>query len=326
MQKRTLGQSEIQVSAIGFGCWAIGGPFWAGEQPLGWGEVDDAESGRAIARSLELGITFFDTADVYGAGHGERVLGRALKGQREAVVIATKFGNVFDEATKQITGRDASPAYIRAACEASLRRLGTEYIDLYQLHLGDLEPEQALIARETLEQLVQEGLIRAYGWSTDDPLRAELFASGADCVSVQHQLNVLEDNPAMLLTCERLGLSSINRGPLAMGLLTGKFTNSTALPADDIRARTPEWMAYFKDGVPNADWLMRLEAIRAVLTSNGRTLGQGALAWLLARSPATIPIPGSRTAAQAAQNAQTLELGALSAEQMLTVTRLLAAG
>jgi aryl-alcohol dehydrogenase-like predicted oxidoreductase len=328
MQKRTLGNSGIEVSALGFGCWAIGGPFWAGTQPLGWGEVSDEESIQAIQRSLELGVNFFDTADVYGAGHSERVLAKALslalKGKRDQVVIATKFGNMFDETSKQITGSDASPAYIRAACEASLRRLGTDHIDLYQLHTGDLQPEAAVEVRETLERLVTEGLIRAYGWSTDDPSRAEVFAAGKHCVSVQHQLNVLEDNPTMLETCERLNLASINRGPLAMGLLTGKFSSEVKLQASDVRAISPEWMAYFKDGVPNPEWLARLEAIREVLTSNGRTLGQGALAWIWARSPKTVPIPGCRTVAQAEQNAKSLEFGPLTQAQMLEIDRLLA--
>ena len=324
MQKRTLGNSGIEVSALGFGCWAIGGPFWAGMQPLGWGEVSDEESIQAIHKSLELGVNFFDTADVYGAGHSERVLARALKGKREQIVIATKFGNMFDEISKQITGSDASPAYIRAACEASLRRLETDYIDLYQLHTGDLSFEAAIEARDTLEQLVSEGLIRAYGWSTDDPTRAELFAAGEHCVAVQHQLNVLEDNPVMLETCERLNLASINRGPLAMGLLTGKFSSEIKLQTSDVRAVSPEWMAYFKDGVPNPEWLARLEAIREVLTSAGRTLGQGALAWIWARSPKTVPIPGCRTVAQAEQNAQALEFGPLTAAQMLEIVRLLA--
>jgi aryl-alcohol dehydrogenase-like predicted oxidoreductase len=324
MQKRTLGNSGIEVSALGFGCWAIGGPFWAGSQPLGWGQVSDAESISAIQRSLELGVTFFDTADVYGAGHGERVLAGALKGKRDSVVIATKFGNTFDETSKQITGSDASPAYIRVACEASLRRLETDHIDVYQLHTGDLNLEAALEARETLEQLVGEGWIRAYGWSTDDPTRAELFAAGKHCVAVQHQLNVLEDNPAMLESCERLNLASINRGPLAMGLLTGKFSAEVKLQASDVRAITPEWMAYFKDGVPNPAWLVRLEAIREVLTSDGRTLGQGALAWIWARSRQTVPIPGCRTVAQAEQNAKSLEFGPLTQAQMLEVAHLLA--
>ena len=116
------------------GCWAIGGPFWSGENAVGWGQINDDESIRSIHRALELGVTFFDTSDVYGAGHSERVLGRALEGQRQKVVIATKFGNMFDESTKQITGNNASPEYIKQACEASLQRLNTDYIDLYQFH------------------------------------------------------------------------------------------------------------------------------------------------------------------------------------------------
>src|SRR6266545_6714224 len=135
--KRKLGRSGIEVSAMGLGCWAIGGPFWMGETPVGWGEVDDEESIRAIQRGMELGVNFFDTSDVYGTGHSERVLSRALVGRRDQVVIATKFGNTFDEATRQLTGGNGSPEYIRQACEASLRRLKTDYIDLYQFHRGD---------------------------------------------------------------------------------------------------------------------------------------------------------------------------------------------
>ncbi len=176
--RRTLGRSGVDVSAIGLGCWAIGGPFWRDGKPVGWGEVDDDESVRAIRRGVELGVTFFDTSDVYGAGHSERVLGRALAGVRDEVVIATKFGNTFDETSRVITGSDASPEGIRRACEASLRRLGTDRIDLYQLHLSDYDPVAAAEVRDALEELVADGLVRAYGWSTDDPARAAVFARG----------------------------------------------------------------------------------------------------------------------------------------------------
>lgn len=140
---RRLGRSEIQISPMGLGCWAIDGPFWEGDTPLGWGEVDDDESTRIIRRALDLGINFFDTSDVYGAGHSERVLARALSGHRHEVVIVTKFGNVFDEDTKQVTCSSASPGYIRQACEASLSRLSTNYIDLYQFHLNDYNSDKA---------------------------------------------------------------------------------------------------------------------------------------------------------------------------------------
>ena len=135
--QRSLGRSGVEVSSLGMGCWAVGGPFWEGDIPLGWGDVDDDESIRAIHSALDFGINFFDTSDVYGAGHSEGVLGKALDGRRDKAVIATKFGNVFNEETRQVLGSSASPEHIHVACEASLRRLNTEYIDLYQFHLND---------------------------------------------------------------------------------------------------------------------------------------------------------------------------------------------
>ncbi len=321
---RELGRSGIQVSALGLGCWAIGGPFWAGETPVGWGKVDDEESIGAVHRALELGVNFFDTADVYGAGHSERVLARALAGRRQQVVIATKFGNQFDENSKQVTGISADPDYIRQACEASLRRLGTEYIDLYQFHWGDRPAEQAREVRDTLETLVQAGKIRAYGWSTDSPERAAVFAEGQNCVAIQHQMNVLDDNPALIALCEEFNLASINRGPLAMGLLTGKFSAGATLPIDDVRGRhSPEWMRYFTNGQPNPVWLKKLEAVRDILSSEGRTLAQGALAWLWGRSKRTLPIPGFRTIAQVEENCAALGHGPLTGEQMREINGLL---
>ena len=137
LMRRTLGTaSGISVGAAGAGCWAIGGPWQFDGRPAGWGTVDDDESIRAIRRGLELGITLFDTADVYGCGHSERVLGRAVADHRDKVVISTKFGLQFDKATRTGAGADASPEAVRRACEASLRRLGTDRIDLYQLHAG----------------------------------------------------------------------------------------------------------------------------------------------------------------------------------------------
>ncbi|MFP4394630.1 MAG: aldo/keto reductase, partial [Anaerolineales bacterium] len=321
---RTLGRSEIEVSAMGLGCWAIGGPFWTGDTPAGWGEVDDEESIQAIHRALDLGVTFFDTADVYGAGHSERVLARALKGLRESVVIATKFGNVFDEETKQITGSDASPAYIKRACEASLRRLETDYIDLYQFHLNGYDAEKGAEVRDTLEELVVEGKIRAYGWSTDFPASARVFAEGEHCAAAQFQMNVLDDAPEMVALCESLNLAGINRGPLAMGLLTGKYTPDTQVQGADVRsARGPDWMKYFTDGKANPEWYAKLDAIRDILTSSGRSLVQGALAWIWGRSDQTIPIPGFRTVAQVTENCGAMKFGPLTADQMAEIDELL---
>ena len=322
--KRTLGRSEIEVSALGMGCWAIGGPFWSGETPNGWGEVDDEESIRAIHKALDLGVNLFDTANVYGAGHSERVLGRAFDGRRTQVVIATKFNAVFDETTRQVTGADTSSEGIRSACEDSLRRLNTDYIDLYQFHDNGYPAEKAAPIRETLEELVQEGKIRSYGWSTDFPERAQVFAQGPKCSAVQLQLNVLDDNPAMIALCEKENLAALNRGPLAMGLLTNKYTTEIKVAANDVRGeKSPEWMKYFKDGKPSPEWAAKRDAIREILTSKGRSISQGALAWTWARSEKTLPIPGFRTVAQVEENAGAMQFGPLTTEQMNEINRLL---
>jgi len=321
---RKLGRSGIEVSALGMGCWAIGGPFWEKGTPHGWGEVDDEESLRAIQRALDLGVNFFDTANVYGAGHSERVLGKAFAGIRQKVIIATKFNALFDEATREVTGSSCAPADIRQACEDSLRRLNTDYIDLYQFHDNGYPADKAEPVRETLEELVKDGKIRAYGWSTDFPDRAEVFAQGEHCATIQLELNVLDDNPAVISICENYNLAAINRGPLAMGLLTGKYTPSTKPSPDDVRGeKSPEWMRYFKEGKPSPEYLRKIEAVREILTSDGRTLPQGALAWLWARSQQTIPIPGFRTVKQVGENCGALEFGPLENDQMQEIETIL---
>lgn len=321
---RKLGRSGIEVSALGMGCWAIGGPFFSGDEPHGWGEVDDEESVRAIHAALDRGVTLFDTANVYGAGHSERVLGRALGKRRSEVVIATKFNAVFDEESRQVTGTDTSPEGIRAACAASLERLGTDYIDLYQFHANDYPLEKAEPVRDTLEELVAEGKIRAYGWSTDFADRAAYFAQGAACTAIQLQLNVFDDNPEVIAVCESNNLAALNRGPLAMGLLTSKYTAESRPAENDVRGvKSPEWMKYFKNGRPDPAFLEKRDKVRDILTSNGRTLAQGALAWLWGRSEQTLPIPGFRTVAQVEDNAGALEHGPLSPEQMKEIDRIL---
>ncbi|MFB6956745.1 aldo/keto reductase [Streptomyces sp. NPDC056309] len=322
---RTLGRGGIEVSALGFGCWAIGGEWHSADgQPLGWGAVDDEESVRAIRRALDLGVTFFDTADVYGCGHSERLLGRALGKRRDEVVVATKWGNLFDERTRTADGQDATPEHARRALTASLARLGTDHVDLYQLHLSDARPDDAAGLRDACEEFVAEGLIRAYAWSTDDPARAALFAEGEHCTAVQHALNVLQDAPGMLALCEERDLASVDRSPLAMGLLTGKHAGRAPLEAGDIRSRPPAWLQGFGDGSgADPEWLARVEALREVLTSGGRTLAQGALAWLWARSARTVPIPGFRSVAQAEENAGALAKGPLTAAQLVETDRIL---
>ena len=217
MYRRKLGRSGLEISAMGMGCWAIGGPFWNKGQPVGWGEVDDNESIKSLHRALDLGITFFDTAGVYGCGHSERILGRAIEGQRDDVVIATKFGQVFDEETRQVKYYDYSAEQIRLDCESSLRRLNTDVIDLFQLHVKEVDTEPAIIIRETLEELVKEGKIRFYGWSTDSTEKAKIFAEGLHCAAVQQQFNIFEGNEELLTFCEEKNLASVNRSPLKYG-------------------------------------------------------------------------------------------------------------
>jgi aryl-alcohol dehydrogenase-like predicted oxidoreductase len=316
--QRTLGRSNLQVSAMGLGCWAIGGLWYWLDGPGGWGDIDDEESVRAIHAALDLGINFFDTAANYGTGHSERILARALAGKRDKAVIATKFGFVVDEAAKRVTFRtDDHLLHIGEECEASLRRLNTDVIDLYQLHVWDYPLEKVPAMVDLLESLVKEGKIRYYGWSTDSVEGARLFAQGEHCVAIQHDLNVILDAPDMLKVCEELNLASVNRSALARGALSGKYTKDTVFPQNDVR--TDSWSRdhFF------APTLNQLDAIRDILTSNGRSLVQGALAWIWARSEKTIPIPGFKTVAQVEENAKAMELGPLTSGQMQEIDAIL---
>jgi aryl-alcohol dehydrogenase-like predicted oxidoreductase len=299
MIQRVLGRSGIEVGAVDLGCWAIGGPFWRTDgrtqEPMGWGAVDDDESVRAIHRGLELGVTLFDTANNYGAGHSERVLGRALADRRDQVLVATKFGSVFDEQTKMHyddRSLEMTLPAIRAACEGSLRRLSTERIDLYLLHDGELDPALAPDAVGALEELVAEGKIRGYGWSTDDPERTRAFAAGEHCYAIEHRLSLSFDNPEMLAVCDELDLASIVRSPLNAGVLTGKFTPTSTFAADDGRMDVD-----FSEGL-GALRLRQIEELRPRIAGERRTMTQAALAWVLTRSGRTIPIPGFKTRAQ----------------------------
>lgn len=326
---RTLGRSGIEVSALGLGCWAIGGPWDFNGSPAGWSGVDDAESLRAISCALELGVNFFDTAANYGAGHSERLLAQAFKGRRDQVVISTKFGYQVDESARVVkhfdeTEEDSNVASrLRASLEASLKRLETDYLDVYLIHVWGLTIERALAAREILEALVQEGKIRTYGWSTDRVDAIQAFATSPNCGVIQQQLSVLDGNLELLALCEQLNLGSMNRGPLGMGVLTGKFVPTSTFADDDVRHHA-QWHPGFKDGKPTQLWLDQLASIREVLTSNGRTLTQGALAWIWARSPKTVPIPGFKTVAQVEENCKAMEFGPLSASQMAEIDRILA--
>jgi aryl-alcohol dehydrogenase-like predicted oxidoreductase len=326
--KRTLGKSGIEVSAVGMGCWAIGGPWKFLGNTAGWGQIDDDESIRAVHAALDAGATLFDTAANYGAGHSERILGKALQGKRDRAVIATKFGYVVDEENKTVQPHDGDEehgeiaSHLRANCEASLKRLDTDVIDVYQLHVWGYDLELSDAVREALEALVREGKIRTYGWSTDRLDAVQRFAQGPNCGVVQQQLNVFDGNLELLRACDDLDLASLNRGPLGMGILTGKFTPQTTFSNDDVRHGV-EWFEGFKDGKPNPEWLKRLEAIREILTSGGRTLAQGALAWNWGASERTIPIPGFKTVKQVQENAGAMQFDPLTPDQMNEIDRIL---
>ena len=325
--KRTLGRSGIEVSAMGLGCWAIGGPWTNVSQSnesnaAGWGQIDDNESIQAIHAGLDLGINFFDTAANYGAGHSERILAKALEGRRDQVVIATKFGYLVDEEKKLIvSNHDVVLENIRQDCENSLRRLNTDYIDLYQFHVGSYSPEKADAVRDALEDLVKAGKIRWYGWSTDNADGARVFAEGEHCTAIQQDLYwaaPFDYYHPTLQVCEEFNLASINRSPLGMGILTGKFFGKDVkLPDDDIRH---DWN--FQEG-EIADIVQAVENLKEVFTSGGRTLAQGALGWLWACSEVTIPIPGFKNVKQVTENAKSMEFGPLTQSQMEEIAGIL---
>jgi aryl-alcohol dehydrogenase-like predicted oxidoreductase len=322
MFQRDLGtRTGVQVSALGLGCWAIGGPWTSNGRPAGWGEVDDDESIRAIRRALELGVTLFDTADVYGCGHSERVLGRALAGRRDDVVVVTKVGNVFDEQTRTAGGADVSPTYLRRACDASLRRLDTDRIDVYLIHDGLAGPQSVPAVIDVLEELVAAGKLRWYGSSMSDPAIVRALAEGPHMVAVQHELNVLRGELEALSAAEDLGLASLNRTPLAMGLLSGRYSPDALPAADDVRRNAP-WWDFFDEGAMDR-WLQRIAEARAELTADGRSLVQGALGWIWGRSAATLPLPGFRTVAQVEENVGAAAYGPLPTERVERIREIL---
>lgn len=325
---RILGRSGIKVSALGMGCWAVGGPWTMTGDPAGWSSTDDEESLRAIQCAFDFGVNFYDTAANYGAGHSERLLARAFKGKRDQVVISTKFGYNVNETTKEVAPYDAVEedsdvaSRLEANLEASLRRLETDYVDVYLIHVWGLKIERALAAREILEKMVAAGKVRTYGWSTDRTDAIKAFATLPNCGVIQQQLSVLDGNNELLALCEKLNLGSMNRGPLGMGLLTGKFAPDTTFAHDDVRHHA-QWHPGFKDGKPTQEWLKNLSSIREVLTSNGRTLTQGALAWIWGRSQKTIPIPGFKTVKQVEENCKAMDFGPLDQAQMSEIDQIL---
>lgn len=311
------------VPALGVGTWAMGGPWTFDGKAAGWGEVDDAVSVAALQSALDGGVRLVDTADAYGCGHAERVVGQAIAPFRDDIVLVTKVGLLTDEATRTGGGSDLSPAHLRSACDASLRRLGTDRIDVYLIHPGDAGVEEVEEAVPVLEELAAAGKIRAYGSSATDPSVVAVLATGAHAVAVEQELSVFSADEPALAACDAHDLAVLARTPLAMGLLSGRYTRPDQLPDSDVRRQTPYWT--FFDDEQMASWLRRLDSAREILSSGGRTLVQGALAYVWGRSSRAVAVPGVRTPEQASEQAGALALGPLTPAQVAEVDALVGA-
>ncbi|MDC7126527.1 MAG: aldo/keto reductase [Spirochaetales bacterium] len=323
---RELGNTDINISEIGLGCWPIGGLFYIGDTPDGYGEVDDNESVKAIRSAIDNGINFFDTSDVYGTGHSEKILGEALEGRRNKAVIATKFGYGFNESTRTLIGEIYSPEYIKRAVDASLKRLKTDYIDIYQLHVGFIPEEKVPEVFGTCEELITDGKIRSFGWSSDVPSAPEALFSYSGAVSMQYECNLLRNNPEIIEATKKSGLMGLCRSPLGMGLLSGKCEEGkdAGFASWDVRSQSYEWCSYFKNGRADKEMTAKLAVVREIICSDGRSLVEGALGWLIARSPNHVPIPGFRNTKQALEHCRAIEKGPLSQQQMIAIEKILA--
>ena len=277
MQQRNLGPSGLTVSAIGYGCMGLSGLY---------GNARDAESEAVLQKTFDLGVTLFDTADVYGDGRNEEVIGRALKGARDQLVISSKCGFLRNaDGSMSVNG---SPNYIRSACDASLERLGTDHIDLYYLHRVDPA------------ELVRDGKVRHIGLSPTDPetLRRGHAVHPIAALQSEYSLWVREPEDDVIPVCEELGIGFVPFCPLGRGFLTRRIRSISDLAADDLRLTVPRMNA--DNMTTNEPLLARLDAFSA---AKGLTPGQLALAWLLHKGEGICPIPGSRRTKHIEENA-----------------------
>ncbi|TRY25839.1 aldo/keto reductase [Brevibacillus sp. LEMMJ03] len=294
MENRRLGDSELFPSVIGFGAWAAG--------KTGWGDVDERAIVEAIQTAYDLGVNFFDTAPFYGYGESERILGKTLKPVRDKVIIATKFGIVWDDKGGFVM--DVSRKNILREIDESLKNLGTDYIDLYQVHWPDHKtPIQETM--ETLNELVQSGKIRYIGVSNFSVEQMEEARKYAHVVSLQSQYNLLQRGveQAEYPYVERVGMGFIPYSPLAQGLLTGKFTKETKIPEHDVRR---QFNPLFKDGEFEAN-VEKAEKIRTIADRYGKPMAQVAVNWLLAKPAVATVITGAKNKEQVIQNVAAAE-------------------
>lgn len=294
MKTRLLGSAGLEVSALGLGCMGMS-EFY--------GASDEAESLATLDRALELGVTFWDTADMYGVGHNEELLGRALRGRREQVVLATKFGNVRGE-DGSFVGVDGSPSYVRRACDASLRRLGVETIDLYYQHRVDPKvPIEETVG--AMAELVAAGKVRHLGLSEAGALTLRRAAAVAPITALQTEYSLwTRDLEAEILpACRELGIGLVAYSPLGRGFLTGRFKTAEDLAEGDWRRVNPRFVG------ENFGRNRRLvERIEALAGAKSVTPAQLALAWVMAQGSDVVPIPGTRRRERLEENAASAEL------------------